>query len=141
MPQFKVVYNPFTGNLDYVSKDAANAIVYNVVCDPSVYTGAAIIMLGSVAYNALADSFATSNVLGIVEEKPSATSANVRLFGVSKENFVGLDETKEYYLSDTVPGGITIVPPTLPGHVIIRVGQPFSGTQLVVDKGVRIIRA
>lgn len=141
MASFKVLFNPFTGNLDYVAKDVANAVVYNVTCDPSVYTGAAVRMNGGIAYNALANSFATSNVLGLVEEKPSATSANVRLFGVSKENYLGLDETREYYLSDTIAGGVTTVAPTLPGHVILRVGQPFSGTQMVVDKGIRIIRS
>lgn len=115
-------------------------ILENVPCDATVFVGAAVYMDGGTAKNALADDRATSNVVGLVESKQSATVCTVRVSGLTIAMFVGLDETKNYYLSDTVPGEIQTTPPTAAGHVLVRVGQPFSATEFVVNKGVITIR-
>jgi hypothetical protein len=120
---------------------SAEVVLVNVPCDSSVYVGAAVKMLGGIAYNALADSLANSNVIGIAESKTTSTLCNVRVLGVSPAVYSGLDETKEYFLSDITEGLITTVVPTTSGHIILRVGQPFSSTRLLVLKGIRIERA
>ncbi len=93
------------------------------------------------AWNALADSLTTSNILGIVESKQSSTTCNVRVLGVSGELFTGLDTTREYFLSDTVAGEISTTIPTDSGHIVLRVGQPFSATKFLVLKGQGTVRA
>jgi hypothetical protein len=120
---------------------ATGTIISNVACDATVYVGAAIRMSGGVAYNALADSYANSNVLGVVETKTSATVCSVRVAGVTDEIFVGLSESDEYYLSATIEGAIVTTVPTGSGQVILKLGQPYSTTRFAVIKGERIIRA
>jgi hypothetical protein len=124
------------------SVDPANVFLPNVPCDATVYVGAAVIMApdGS-AYNGLAIDVDNSNIIGFCETKVNATTCNIRCLGLTPEIFVGLDVTKEYYLSDTVPGEITIIPPTTSGHVVLKVGQPFSTKKFFVLKGTRMVRA
>ena len=119
----------------------ANFKLDNIPCDSSVAVGDFVrIDSFSVAQRALADTFDNSNLIGVVEEKLNSTSCNIRFLGASIDVFVGLDPTKEYYLSDTLPGKITTTVPTASGHVIIKVGQPITPTQLLILKGNRIIR-
>lgn len=119
----------------------ANVVIQNVTCDNSVYVGAAVRIdaLGT-AYNALADSIANSNVMGIVESKSSATVCNIRVLGVTDAIFSGLDVTKEYYLSAVTEGLITTSVPTVTGHVKLKLGQPRSATEFLVTKGERTVR-
>jgi len=127
--------------IDFDMVSGANTVLRSVACDTSVYVGAVVIVSGGVIYNALADSIANSNIIGVVELKPTATTCDVRVSGVTVGDiFTGLDETKEYFLSDTIPGGIATTLPTLSGHVIIRVGQPFDAQNLLVSKGTRTVR-
>ena len=107
-------------------------VIRNVDCDPSVYVGAAVRVdsLG-VIYNALADSSANSNVIGIVEVKPSSILCDVRVLGITLEIFLGLDVTKEYFLSATVPGLITTVVPTGSGEMVVNLGKPWSATEFL----------
>lgn len=123
------------------SVGGANVVIQNVTCDNSVYVGSAVRLdsLG-VAYNALADSLANSNVIGIVESKSSATVCNVRVLGVSEAIYSGLDVTKIYYLSDVTPGLITTSVPTVTGHVKLLLGQPRSATEFLIAKGERTVR-
>ena len=67
----------------------------------------------------------TQNVLGFVEAKLSTVKCDVRVTGITPESYTGLDVTKTYYLSDTVPGGIQISIPSTTGHVRLKLGQPF----------------
>lgn len=121
---------------------AANNRIANVPCEAAAAIGDWVVMSASgVAYRALADSFANSNVLGVIEEKASATGCTVRVAGVTKPIFLGLDTTYEYFLSDTTPGGMTTIAPTGAGHVVLRVGQPFSATSFFVSRGQRMIRS
>jgi hypothetical protein len=127
--------------IDVNSISGSNVVILNVTCDLTVYVGAAVIMDGSgVAQNALADSKANSNVIGIVEAKSDTTTCDIRVLGVSASIFSGLDVTKEYYLSNTVPGQITTTVPATTGHVKAKLGQPFSATEMLVLKGERTIR-
>ena len=144
-------------------------VLYNVPCETDVYVKSAVRMkvdavvltmddwtdlasLTSMSYspssttlaaNALADTYANSNVLGICINKPSANLCDIRLSGSTADIFTGLDVTEEYYLSDTVPGEIVKTPdaPTDPGTVLLKIGQPYSDLKFVVFKGERIVRA
>lgn len=119
----------------------ANVVLTNVPCLASVYVGAAVRMdSGGTAQNAIADSIANSNVIGIVENKPSSTTCNIRVLGVSDAIFAGLDVTKEYYLSDAVAGELSTSIPTASGSVVLRVGQPFSATEFLMNKGQQVVR-
>ena len=120
-------------------------VLVNVPCDPSVLIGDWVRMdLLGVAYQALADNINNSNVIGLVEFKSTSTLCNIRVLGVSEPLFVGLDPTKEYFLSNVVAGGMIIQGPTVPsapGEVLLKVGQPFSSTRILVLKGQRIQRS
>lgn len=120
---------------------AANVVLTNVPCDASVFVGAVVRMNTGVAYNALADSADNSNMIGIAERKATSTLCDVRVLGVvSYDIYSGLDETKEYYLSDVTPGLITTTIPIAPGHIVLKVGQPYSTERMLVLKGIRMER-
>ena len=72
--------------------------------------------------------------------KGTATTCNIRVTGVSLSVFAGLDVTKEYYLSASVAGQITTTIPTNSGEVVIRIGQPYSATEILVNKGQATVR-
>lgn len=125
-----------------ISNAEAGIVIPDIACDASVYIGSAVYIDNSnIAQNALADNILTSNVLGFVESKSSTVLCDVRVSGRTLENFTGLDVTKDYYLSDTVAGGIQTSVPTTSGHVKIRLGQPITDQRFVFLKGEPIIRA
>ena len=116
-------------------------ILENVPCDSTVYVGAAVYLNGAgIAHNGLADDEATSNIIGIVISKASSLLCTIRVLGVTPAIFAGLDVTKEYFLSDTVAGEITTTVPTNSGHVVLKLGQPFSTDKFVVIKSTRMVR-
>jgi len=144
-------------------------VLENIPCESDVYVGAAVIMeednpteitmsawpnlsillvmaaytYDSVAVNALADGIENSNVIGIVESKSSPTLCDIRIAGVSPENYLGLDLSEEYYLSDIDPGRIVTIlnAPSTPGTVLVKIGQPYSSTRLFYSRGERVLRA
>jgi hypothetical protein len=121
--------------------EATNIIILNVPCTTSVAVGDVVyINPSNIADQALADTVASANALGTCEVKISTTVCNVRVLGVTGTFYTGLDPTLEYYLSDVTPGAITTTPPTLPGHVVLKIGQPFSDTRFFVLKGPRLVR-
>jgi hypothetical protein len=122
-----------------ITPDTANVLLKNIVCESSVYVGAVIYIDGTTnkATNALADSMDTSNVIGICESKPLTTLCNIRVLGVTGELFTSLDVTKEYFLSNTVAGGIQTTAPSTSGHIMLKVGQPMDDKKLLVLKGMR----
>lgn len=122
------------------SGNSANAILTGVPCDPSVSIGDFVRMDGGTAVKAIASSFEDSNVLGLVELVNGDNTCTVRINGVSEPIFSGLDETVEYYLSDSTAGAITDTAPTASNHVVIKLGQPFDSERLIVLKGSRIVR-
>jgi hypothetical protein len=136
-------FNPFSGQLTPIADSAnANVVLPDVDCDVSVSVGDWVRMDSfGVAQKAQADVVASSNVIGLVETKPTTTTANIRVLGVSEAIFVGLDVTKEYLLSEATAGAMTVTAPTGSGNVILKLGQPYSSTQFLVLKGERIVRA
>lgn len=120
---------------------ASNIIIQNVPCEASVYAGAAVYMQASgIAKNAIATSLAESNILGLVESKQSTTVCTIRVLGVTDGIFAGLDVTTEYFLSDSVAGGVQTSVPTASGSVALKIGQPYSATEMLVLKGQRTVR-
>lgn len=118
-----------------------SSMIFNVDCHPSVYIGSFIyIDEFEIARNANATSYSTSNVLGVVESKPTSNICNVRVSGISSELFSGLDPALDYFLSDTVDGGISPVVPTASGHVKLKLGQSFGTKKFVFQKGERVVR-
>ena len=121
--------------------DVSGVVLLSVPCAASVFVGAAVRMSGVNAINALADDLTNSNVIGFAYLKPTTTTCHIRVSGITDGIFTGLDLTKEYFLSDTVDGEITTTIPTAAGHVVYRLGIPFTATRLVVDKSGRSVRA
>lgn len=121
--------------------NSANAILTGVPCDVSVIVGDFVRMDSGVAIKAIANSFSNSNVLGLVEQVNADSTCTIRVNGVSQSLFAALDESAEYYLSDSVAGAITTLAPLMSGHVVLKLGQPFDATRLIVLKGSRIVRA
>tara|TARA_R110000787_G_scaffold5686_9_gene20566 strand:- start:6849 stop:8585 length:1737 start_codon:yes stop_codon:yes gene_type:complete len=123
------------------SPDTSSIILRNVDCDTTVYVGSAVRMTAlGVAINAIADDIDNSNVLGFVELKTSTVKCDIRVTGITPENYTGLDVTKTQYLSDTVPGGIQTSIPSTTGHIRLKLGQPFSDKKMVFMKGEAVIR-
>lgn len=75
--------------------------------------------------------------------KTSVTSpANVNVYFEGEiPGFVGLVPGATYYLSDTVPGGITNTPITAAGRILQRVGVATSDTTLDFEVNPPIIRS
>jgi len=142
---YKIIARDDTGKkiqVDPTTIGGANVVLPNVTCLASVFVGAVVIMdVGGFAKNAIANSLANSNIIGVVESKASTVLCNIRVIGVTDAIFSGLDVTKEYFLSDSVAGTMVNVAPIASGSVIIRVGQPFSATELLVNKGQRVVRS
>jgi len=119
----------------------ARVVLTNVDCNSSVYEGAVVVLISGVAVNAQADSLANSNMIGIVESKLSLNKCNIRVQGTTDGDiFSGLDESKEYFLSDSIAGEITATPPSATGSIMLKVGQPFDSGNMVVLKGQRTVR-
>lgn len=119
---------------------APDLVLSSVPCDPTVTQGKWVIMVGGVAFLANADDIATSNVMGLCELKNTSTNINIRVLGVSTLVFSGLVEANQYYLTDDGTGNMTTNTPTDSGHVIVKLGQPFSPTQFLVLKNIVAIR-
>lgn len=127
--------------VDPIAASNANIILQDVECESGVYVKAAVVMQASgIAKNALADTLDNSNVIGIVESKSDSIHCDIRVMGVTAAIFAGLDVTKEYFLSDSVAGAITVTPPTTSGSILLKIGQPFSATEFLVSKGLRTER-
>jgi len=122
------------------AQDKANSVLTGIPLDASVVLGDAVKIIGGVAYPAQADTLENSNVLGVVEQIDGMTG-QIRVAGVTLPIYSGLEEDKEYFLSDQVAGGLQDVPPTASGAVLLRIGQPYDGERLFVLKGERTVRA
>ena len=127
--------------IETASVGGANVVLTDVPCEAAAQVSD-FVRMNSVgtAVRAIADDFDNSNIIGVIESKSGSNLCNIRVSGVTDDLFTGLDVTKEYFLSDTVPGTITTTVPTTTGHVRLKVGQPFSATSFFVNKGDRLIR-
>ena len=120
-----------------------NNRIANVVCDNSVYEGSFVKMSSlGIAFNALADTIDNANVIGCVESKETSTLCTIRFLGLTNGDiFSDLDVTKDYYLSDTVAGGITTTPPVGTGKVVLYLGQAFSSSKFLIKRGIGMVRS
>lgn len=121
---------------------SANVVLLGMPCSALVSVGD-FVRVDSVGLvvRAIANSMANSNILGCVESKQDSNTCDVRVLGVTPSNFSSLDVTKEYFLSDTIEGGITSTPPSSSGSVRLKVGQPTSSNKLLILKGERTLRS
>ena len=91
----------------------------------------------TIAVNGLADSESNASIIGVVQNKPTSTTCDIRIIGPMSGIFSGLNVQKEYFLSDIHPG--TIVPrdqaPSGSGKVLIRIGQAFGSSDFLVSRG------
>lgn len=118
-----------------------NVVIENFDCDASVAIGNAVRISGSIAVNAQADSLANSHFIGIVESKSTSILCDIRLNGVTPEIFGGLSVSSPYFLDAAVPGQLITTPPTGSGEVVVRVGQPLNATQMILMRGIPLVRA
>ncbi len=93
------------------------------------------------AQKAQADSATNAIIIGVVEAKPSSTTCNIRVSGVSASIFSSLNPTLDYFLSPTTAGGLVTTAPSGSGETIIRIGRPLSATKMVVSISTALRRA
>jgi hypothetical protein len=111
-------------------------------CASTVYVGSWVYMDSSaIIRNAIATSAITSNVIGVTEEKLSATSCRVRLLGITVGIFLGLTPNTPQFLSVVTAGAMSTVIPTGAGEYILRLGTPLSATQMLISPQIRLKRA
>lgn len=131
---------PFIGSTSLPSDD--RVVKASLTCDASVSIGDWVRYASGILVKATADDRYNSDVVGLVEEKPSSILANVLVTGISKEIFIGLDISKQYFLSVTTPGGMYIPPvSTSSGSVILCLGRPITSTQFIVRVAQRMYRS
>jgi hypothetical protein len=138
---FKLSFNPFTSGFDYAPVDMDFSILRDVQCEAGTVVGDAVRMSSGIAIRAIANSVTNSNIIGIVEDITDAGIASIRIGGLTSEIYTNLEENKDYYLSDSNPGKLTTIPPSNSGSIILRVGQAFSLTKLIVSKGLSLVLA
>jgi len=119
---------------------AARTVIPNITCDSLINIGDWVrIDASGEAVLAQADTSSNGRVVGVVESKPSTVLANILISGVSFPIFIGLDPTKEYFLSESVAGTIQDTQPASSGNIIASVGKPTTTTQLFVKIQLRTI--
>lgn len=142
--KLKLVFNPLTGQLDYVSAGSGSTTIKKAVpCDAGVNVGDFVyIDATETAQQAIATSTATANVVGIVIAKPSVSTANIESDGIVDGVLTGLTAPNVLFLSATTPGGVTTTPPATGnvGQVRLRLGRVLSADCFELDKGTGIIQ-
>lgn len=132
-PDGTILINPVPSTKTIeLSVAGVGTVLADLPCLASVYVGAIVYSDSGTITNAIADGSQFPNVLGVVESKSSTTLCNVRFTGITNSIFAGLNTTKEYFLSNTVPGGVMTSAPSSSGHYILPIGKPLDGTKLVV---------
>lgn len=92
------------------------------------------------AVRSLADSYDNAQVHGMIISI-NGSVGDIQIIGkTDAELFDGLDVTKDYYLSDTLPGKFTTVIPTTTNHVEIPVGKAFGTKKFVISIGQRVVK-
>lgn len=141
---YSFVFNPTTAELDMVFIPSGgggttdSSLALDVVCDPTVAVGDWVrIDVTGTAVQALADVFDNAHVLGVVENKGTGTTCDVRCAGFSAQIFTSLTFTGEYFLSWTTPGAMTTtVPPE--GVVTKPLGRALTDQIFSVNLNARI---
>jgi hypothetical protein len=119
-----------------------SSLLQNIDCLPDVEVGNFVIIdEWDIARNAMANSYLTSNVIGLVESKSANTKCHIRVGGLSKSIYQNLNPELDYYLSDVDAGKISATVPTTSGHIKLKLGQSFGTRRFLFQKGERVVRA
>lgn len=109
----------------------------NAVPGMAVYAGQ-----GGVFEPAIATSALTANVYGVITNKTFSTSAFAAQFGEVECPYGNFTAGNAVFLSDTIPGHLTHLVPSAPGHIVRRVGYALSATRVMLDiQQTQVIRA
>ena len=128
--------------IDVYIENPDPSMIKGVVCAPDVYIGAWVRMDNqSVAHNALANTYDTSNVIGVVESKGSPIRCDIRVSGRTNDIFAGLDTSLDYFLSGILAGTMTNIPPSTTGYIKLKLGQAFGSSSFLISKGERVVKA
>ena len=120
--------------------DQVGLIIKDQTCDVSVYIGSFVYIEAGVANNGLANSITTSRVIGVVENKPTTTTCDIRIGGLTDEIFIGLNDNNNYFLSSTVAGEASLTVTTGSGNVLVKLGKPITDKILLLGIDLRVIR-
>lgn len=82
-----------------------------------------------------ASGLLTCPAIGVVIAKTSPTQATLLYKGQSPSIFAGLVPSKEYFLSASAPGGVSLTPPSpdVTGSIVQRVGVAASSAIMLFD--------
>lgn len=117
---------------DYSSVATGDNIVFNLTCDSSVAVGDVVYVNGTTLFPAIATSYQTSLVVGIVTSKTGSSTCDIATTGPTNA-LSGLDTSKKYFLSETTAGALQTTPPTLSGSYVIQVGKPIATTIFTIQ--------
>jgi hypothetical protein len=110
-----------------------STILQSVAVDSSVSVGSFVRMdtTSNTFVNAQADTPDNARVVGICIFKASSTVGDIVLPGsLTDPIFTGLVKGVDYFLSETVPGSLTLTIPTGVGAVIMPLGRAYNAGQL-----------
>lgn len=117
-------------------------VLSQIECDVLVMVGDWVrIGLDNVAIKAVANSVVNSEVFGLVESKQSAGVCSIRVAGVSKAIFTGLNVEKSYFLSSVAPGQMSTTIPSASGNIVLSLGRSLDGERFLVQPTMRLQRA
>lgn len=115
------------------SSDDSGTVITGVTCDASVFVGAVVRMNGTTAVNAQADNKTNSRAVGIVENKPTSTTCDIRVAGFVSDAVFSLVVGNTYFLSASSAGAVTSTPPTGSGQYVVRIGKPLDTQTISLD--------
>lgn len=97
-----------------------------------VLLDAVYVAASGIYFKAFAGIVPTPPAVGFISKVINPTTGELRTEKILA-GFVGLPPGAPMFLSDTVPGGITPVPPAAPGTVVQRVGVAVSATAILIQ--------
>lgn len=104
----------------------------NLNCTASELVRDAVYMLSSSEVRRANNSdISTAKVVGFIVSKDTDTTCTVRFAGILS-GFTGLEVGKQYFL-DSSDGAITKTPTTSAGSVLVRIGQPTTTADLMIN--------
>jgi hypothetical protein len=128
--------------IDQTSLPISDLLIRRVPCNATVAVGDWVYLDNAgTAIKAIATGSDESNVFGLVESKDSTILANIRTFGQSTELFTLLDPSKEYFLSASTAGTMTLTPPSGSAVYVVNLGRPVTDKRFLIRRTIRLQRA
>lgn len=106
-----------------------------IECDLGLVVGQVVYIDSfGVLQAALADDISTGRVIGVMWDQDDSfgTPCGIKAVGPVAA-YAGLTVGTEYFLSDSVAGGLTSTPPTGTGHVVQKIGTAIESDTLFVN--------